>query len=108
MGPMTPFEGAANKFLNIAQGIVDDHIRRNFPTLDGELLVFDKPGRRYQRIWAVNQGTKSRRVYCFLQYDNGDVLKAESWKKPAMHARSNIYDPDSGASGITYFGAKYL
>lgn len=59
-------------------------------------------GRRFQKI---EHGTH---VYCFVDLTNGDVLKAESYKKPAMHARSNIFAEDFGLSGVNEYGANYL
>ena len=47
-------------------------------------------------------------VHSFVDRTNGDVLKPESWKKPAKHARGNIYDEHNGLGSMTGFGPAYL
>jgi hypothetical protein len=64
--------------------------------------LFAEKGRKFTKI--VNGCS----VYCFVDNSNGDVLKAASWKKPAPHARSNIFAPDFGLSGVNEYGANYL
>jgi hypothetical protein len=80
----------------------------------GEFLAAEDPGPRgrYVRVWShgltYGEQNGSRRIYCFVDKKTGDVLKAETWKKPAKHARSNVFDADRGASGVTSHGGAYL
>lgn len=64
--------------------------------------IHPEAGRRFLKFTVGN------RVYCFVDMTNGDVLKAESWRKPAMHARSNVHDADFGLSGVNEYGGIYL
>lgn len=47
-------------------------------------------------------------VWGFIDLSNGDILKAESWSKPAKHARGNIFADDYGMSGVGQYGPNYL
>jgi len=64
--------------------------------------LFGEPARKYCRL------TDGRSSFCFIDMTNGDVLKAETWRKPAKHARSNIFADDLGLSGVNQYGAVYL
>lgn len=59
-------------------------------------------GRKYAKVERGNV------VYCFINLENGDVLKAATYSSPAKHARSNIYDADHGVSGVNEYGANYI
>ena len=62
-------------------------------------------GRKYFKIVRVDNQVS---VHCFVNVENGDVLKAASWNAPAKHARGNILNPDNGLGCMTPFGADYL
>lgn len=60
-------------------------------------------GRRFVKISIAN------RVHTFIDFYNGDILKAASYKAPAKNGvRGNIWSDDLGESVIDHFGAKYL
>lgn len=53
-----------------------------------------------------------RSVYCFIQIDNGDILKAAGWKAPAKHARGSVFNANilegCGPYGVAYlYGGAY-
>lgn len=81
-----------------------DPVRQPF-----ELTV--KHGRSYSKIITMRDGRESC-VWGFVvrkegKFKYGDILKAASWKAPAMnHARGNIFTGFSGAqwTGPTYCG----
>ena len=80
-----------DRFVQKCQVIVDDHMKQYSWN---EKLSVNK-GRRYDKI--VSTGTDDRpsiRVWAFVDKTNGDILKPESWRKPAKHARGNIYEDD--------------
>lgn len=60
-------------------------------------------GKKYARVW-YDMSNGQRMVAFFVQMDNGDVWKADGWKKPALNfTRGNINTPE-GRYAIT--GAK--
>jgi hypothetical protein len=111
------FDAALERFMTGAQAIVDAHYAKHFPpygpnrrTMGAKLTTMR--GIRYIRVvtsstWDGEVDGSSRSVYCFIDTQTGDVLKAEGWKKPAKHPRGNIYSADP-VSGVTQHGAKYL
>ncbi len=109
----TKTAAALASFVATAQDIVDAYFAKHCPVLKASKLSV-QPGRRYAKIVTTrtNQDgsadVMSRSVYCFVDLTNGDVLKAETWRKPAKHARANIFASDFGASGINEHGANYL
>lgn len=93
-------------FVATCQSVIDKHYKDDFPTLTPPRLTVDL-GRRYARI-VKNESSSSRSVHCFVDLTNGDVLKSESWKKPAKHARGSIFSAKNGEEAITAYGAHYL
>lgn len=64
-------------------------------------LTYD-PGRKYIRVVSSTWGQRS--VFCFVDSTNGNVLKADGWKKPALNfARGNIFDDKHGTGRATGF-----
>ena len=64
-------------------------------------------GRRYAKVVA-DGGSVHCSVHCFVDRDNGDVLKAASWSAPAKHARGNIFDESNGLRLMGPYGPAYL
>ena len=44
------------------------------------------------RLFVGVSNDLSRSCHCFVDTTNGDILKPDSYKKPAPRARGNIYD----------------
>ena len=98
---------ALTQFVAQAQAIVDAHMEKRF-ACNGKKVLTVEPGRKYARIVTQTEGDDySRSVYCFVDMTNGNILKSESWKKPAKHARGNIFDADP-IRAVGPYGANYL
>ena len=91
---MNDYKTTLDSFLIECQSLVDEHMRKY--SWDNKLSV--TKGRRYDKIVSEDLHEESRRnskrVWAFVDKTNGDILKPEGWKKPAKHARGNIYDED--------------
>jgi hypothetical protein len=92
-------------FVATCQSVIDTHFAKNFPTLTAPRLTVEL-GRRYAKL-IKNEGM-SRSVHCFVDLTNGDVLKSETWKKPAKHARGSIFSAQHGEEAVSAYGAHYL
>ena len=81
-----------DEFIQKCQDVVDEDMKKY--SWVNKLSV--NKGRRYDKIISEDIGTSSNqtRVWAFIDKTNGDILKPESWKKPAKHARGNIYEDD--------------
>ena len=81
-----------DEFIQKCQDVVDEDMKKYSWV---NKLSVDK-GRRYDKIISEDIGTSSNqtRVWAFIDKTNGNILKPESWKKPAKHARGNIYEDD--------------
>ena len=98
------FDAALTNFVALAQALIKSaHESKGYRFAHDVLSVM--PGKQYVRVVATHNG--GRRVYCFVDRTNGDVLKSASWKAPAKHARGNIYAADPVA-GCTEYGGAYL
>ena len=85
------YETTLNSFLKECQVLVNDHMKQYH--WESKLTV--AKGRRYDKIVSTDTLDKpSSRVWAFVDKTNGDILKSEGWKKPAKHARGNIYEED--------------
>ena len=89
-----------------AQELNDIEMRRLAPNLPGERIEAERL-RRYVRVIKVHRDNEAdRSVYAFIDPENGDIYKAESWKKPAPVVRGNLYAPDNGFGCIDWHGAR--
>ena len=59
-------------------------------------------GPKYARIINIDGGQKS--VFCFVRLDDGAVMKADGWAKPAKRPRGNNAN---GAADVEIHGARY-
>jgi hypothetical protein len=86
---------------------ITEHNRQNPDKEPLPLSFHDQP-------WSIKYGKRYAKIYrgwgihCFIDLDNGDVLKAASSKAPAKHARGNILDEHNGLKYMTQFGPAYL
>lgn len=96
------FQTALTNFAAAVQSMLDTHYGADH--ILGHTAITIEPGRRYTRLYRVRKG--HRQIYCFID-QNGDILKAASYKAPAKHARGSIFSDDAIKS-VTYFGANYL
>ncbi len=90
------FDAALAKFVADSQRVLDEQRARHSPSSSRELLSVE-PGRRYVRVVRASENGSSRSVYGFVDTTNGNVLKADSWKKPAKTLRGSIYAAASAA-----------
>jgi hypothetical protein len=78
----------------------------------GEPVVRVEKGRRYWRIVSasIRPGCAESNVsaYGFIDTTNGDLLKCDGWKKPAKHARGNLFAEDMGFKALGPYGMAYL
>ncbi len=94
---------ALDMFVQDAQAMIDE--RWTGKPEWKPVLSIDPNGKKYARI--VRNEPSGKSVYCFVNRENGDILKSASWKAPAQHARGNIFDADP-SQAITEYGAKSL
>lgn len=57
-------------------------------------------GRKYIKV--IENSLGSDRVHCFLDMQ-GNIYKAESWKRPAKHIRGNINNDKKPLLGWDYY-----
>tara|TARA_Y100000389_G_scaffold70635_1_gene67306 strand:- start:391 stop:783 length:393 start_codon:yes stop_codon:yes gene_type:complete len=107
-----------NAFVSIVQRLQDDYFALNGFTFSPSDHVTVSYGKRYARIikqkryWndageaAIRTGDQ-KSVHCFVDMNNGDILKG-SWKAPVKNGvRGNIFTDDP-AESIDNHGTKYL
>ena len=94
------------------QAASDLHYALHFPTLKRSTFSYTK-GKKYARVIS-ELGNGQRMVCFFVQMDNGDIWKADGWKKPALNfVRGNVAIDEElskfimakvGPSGYFYHG----
>lgn len=101
-------------FRTAVEKMVDDHYRSNFPVLreTSQPLVSLEVGKKYVRVVRSDKHLSTgkvtgRCVYCFVNQENGDILKAAGWKAPAKHARGSVHNAEI-LKGCTPYGPVYL
>lgn len=89
----THYESVRDTFLVDCQSIVTEHMK----SFGWECILSIAKGRRYDKIVKADMhrpDNPSHSVYGFIDKTNGNILKAESWRKPAKNPRGNIYEDD--------------
>ncbi len=94
------FEATLTEFVSFCQNLSDTHMEKNYPSLAKEQITV-RPGQRYAKL------VKNGSAFCFVDRENGNVLKAASWNAPAKGARGNIFIRDSWKF-MSPYGAAYL
>lgn len=103
------FETRLADFVAAVDAYIAEHYRKNLTNLfDKGLFPKIELERGVKYIRVVEAEQSGRRVYCFLDLQ-GNIYKAESWKKPAKHVRGSIFDENfSLGKGLTVYGGAYL
>ena len=96
-----------DSFVKVAQEVVDEHAAAHFPNNPRHILTV-KRGRKYAKLIRTDEDGSHRSVHCFVNMENGDILKAATWAAPAKHARGNVADADGGRSAVGPYGANYI
>ena len=99
------YETTLDSFLIKCQELVNEYMKQY--SWNNKLTV--EKGRRYDKIVSKDDGSSANqsRVWAFIDKTNGDILKPEGWKKPAKHARGNIYEEDRMLF-VSYSGPAYM
>ncbi len=94
---------AIGAYIESVQAMVNDQYARHYPKLTAPTISVSC-GRKYARI--ISQDGVSRGVHSFIDLSTGDVLKAESWKRPAKGARGNLFNLDQGIGRVSAYGPR--
>ena len=81
----------------------EEHNRRGFSMQLYPVEVAG--GRKYIKLIYTMAGGNQRSVYCFVRAEDGAILKAASWKAPALnYVRGSIFDQKLcvGPHGVIY------
>ena len=91
------------------QRLIDENFAAHYPNLRPNKLSVEPGGRRYVKIvTTTDAGNGQTSVWAFVDTTNGDVLKPDGWRKPAKHARGNLFDADGGTAHISSYGPAYM
>jgi hypothetical protein len=83
---------------------VASYFHTNLPNLEIPIVKVSY-GKKYAKI------IRDTSVAGFVDMTTGDILRAKSWKGPALYSRGkvgNVKDEDFGISNFTDIGVKYL
>ena len=105
--PDMDFDTALARFLAAAQALINEYVAKNFPNTKPNVLEADPRGQKYVRIVSKTPGLEGGSAWCFIDKATGDILKSDSWKRPAKGARGNIYAENPIAGCTPYGAARY-
>lgn len=96
-------------FIERLNKMQEAHQKVAFPNLKPTVCaaIWGKRWIKIATLSDVSQGEFGS-VYCFIDPQNGDLLKSASWQAPAKHARGTIKTPTSGIEFLGPYGAKYI
>ena len=90
-GYVTPEQVDAEmpNFIARIQEMIDEHYAQQLPNLNSP-TIFVAGGRKYIKVAKRDNQTS---VFCFVRAEDGAILKAATWKAPALNfTRGNIFD----------------
>jgi hypothetical protein len=99
---------ALEQFVAVMQAMQDAYHARRYANVPSPIFSVDPAGRKYARIVKTDRNGSSRSVYCFVDLSNGNILKADGWKKPEpmKYRRGNVVERDylttCGPHGVVY------
>lgn len=93
-------------WVSRADAMVKAHYAKHFPLSAPDNLQL-RVGKKFGKIISFKRDEAGNSAWGFIDLSNGDVLKAESWKRPAPHARGNIFT-DEPADCCEWTGPRYL
>ncbi len=103
--PMESFDMALARFVNNVNEYRRAEFARWFQKTTPAAVNLMQGGKKYIRVISEEPGSRS--VYCFVDAETGDILKADGWKRPAKGARGSIFSSDWKGYGCTEYGAAY-
>lgn len=66
-------------------------------------------GKKYAKVITKATFGSSVSVHTFVDLENGNIMKAASWSKPAAIPRGNIFNDNSDVGRtVSQYGAVYL
>lgn len=97
IGTLLGFDDALRSFVQGCQRLVDVE-----PAMAGRRLtiVRQRGGKRVKIVAGSS-------AWAFVDVASGDILKAETWHRPAKHASGNIFSANP-LDGVTAFGPRCL
>ena len=111
---MEATETLLENFRNEVEQMIRTHYTNNFPSMATYTLplITLEEGKKYVRVVRADKHLPSgnitgRNVYCFVNKENGDILKPAGWKAPAKHARGSIHNANV-LDGCNVYGVAYL
>lgn len=108
--PISEVEARIAEFVQAVDQLTRAHYEKNLPALAkaGKVPHHElQKGPKYIRV-VTRETDGGGAVYCFLNW-NGDIFKADGWKRPAKHVRGSIFDDNySIGKGLTVYGGTYL
>lgn len=107
--PQESFQMALERFVNNVNEYRRAYYYQSFPNIaaNREIASVMEGGKKYIRIILQSAHREGRSVYCFIDAETGDVLKADGWKRPARGPRGSIYSSDWKGYGCSHNGPHY-
>ena len=92
---------------------LEKHTAEHYVNMKYDIGVFNidvSYGKKYAKIIKCKPNTfNPESVHSFVNLENGDILKAASWKAPAKGVRGNVFDENEGCvTAWDVYGARYL
>jgi hypothetical protein len=93
--------------------MLNKYYNERFPMLEIPRLIL-AGGTKYLKVQVIEQRgsevnpSEGFRAFAFIDLTNGDILKPATWKKPAKHARGNIFDEHGGMKWMGPYGPAYM
>lgn len=113
MNVTAEIKAAINLFVERVQAMYDAKYAATYALLMSPRIEVEY-GNKFAKVTTTQRddrrGDGQKSVYCFIDLSNGDLLKAEGWKKPAKGKRGSILNENSdvGTVATVHGGGFYV
>lgn len=100
------WDTALDSFKDHVQKLQDAYIKAmDYTHLNGT-KVSSEDALKFTKVFII-EPSGNKRIYCFIDRNNGDILKPATFSAPAKGARGNIFDADHGMKRMGPHGPAY-
>lgn len=100
------WDAALDRFIDGVQRLEDKYITDNdYTHLKGTKISFEDAV-KFTKVY-IDEPSGNKRIYCFIDRNNGDILKPATYTVPARGSRGNIFDADHGMKRMGPHGPAY-
>lgn len=100
------WDKAFESFKSSVEELIEAYNKKNDYKRQFGSKVISEDGQKYTKV-LVQEPSGNKKIYCFINRENGDILKPATFSTPAKGPRGNIFDEHNGMKRMGPYGPEY-